>query len=100
MYNAKAYSAARATSPLASTTIPRRDPTENDVQIEILFCGICHSDLHSVRKEWSENSILELNESAYLLGYEDGNSFVRAFRNWKGVPPTRWCEQQHARAAS
>jgi uncharacterized zinc-type alcohol dehydrogenase-like protein len=53
MYNAKAFSAASATSPLASTTISRRDPTENDVQIEILFCGICHSDLHQVRDEWS-----------------------------------------------
>jgi uncharacterized zinc-type alcohol dehydrogenase-like protein len=53
MYNAKAYSAASATSPLASTQIPRRDPTEHDVQIEILFCGICHSDLHQVRNEWS-----------------------------------------------
>ena len=53
MFNAKAYSAASATSPLASTTIPRRDATERDVQIEILFCGICHSDLHSVRNEWS-----------------------------------------------
>src|SRR6202047_539318 len=54
MYKAKAYSAASATSPLASTTITRRDPTERDVQIEILYCGICHSDLHSVRNEWSE----------------------------------------------
>jgi uncharacterized zinc-type alcohol dehydrogenase-like protein len=53
MFNAKAYSAASETSPLASTTIPRRDTTEQDVQIEILFCGICHSDLHSVRNEWS-----------------------------------------------
>ena len=53
-YNAKAYSAASATSPLASTKIRRRDPTDRDVQIEILFCGICHSDLHSVRNEWSE----------------------------------------------
>jgi alcohol dehydrogenase (NADP+) len=53
MYNAKAFSAASATSPLASTTIARRDPTENDVQIEILFCGICHSDLHQARNEWS-----------------------------------------------
>jgi len=53
MYNAKAFSAASATSPLASTTIARRDPTETDVQIEILFCGICHSDLHQVRNEWS-----------------------------------------------
>src|SRR5580765_470993 len=52
-YNTKAYSAASATSPLASATIPRRDPTEHDVQIEILFCGICHSDLHQVRNEWS-----------------------------------------------
>jgi len=54
MLNAKAYAAASAASPLTSTTIPRRDPTENDVQIEILFCGICHSDVHSVRDEWSE----------------------------------------------
>ncbi len=54
MYNAKAFSAASATSPLASTTIARRDPTETDVQIEILFCGICHSDLHQVRNEWKE----------------------------------------------
>ena len=54
MYNTAAYSAASATSPLASATIPRRDPGEHDVEIEILFCGICHSDLHSVRNEWSE----------------------------------------------
>src|SRR5256712_9462228 len=53
-FNAKAYSAASATSQLASTKIKRRDPTERDLQIEILFCGICHSDLHSVRNEWSE----------------------------------------------
>lgn len=53
MYKAKAYSAASATSALASTTIPRRDPTEHDVRIEIRFCGICHSDLHQVRNEWS-----------------------------------------------
>jgi alcohol dehydrogenase (NADP+) len=52
MYKARAYSAASATSPLASTTITRRAPTEHDVQIEILFCGICHSDLHQVRNEW------------------------------------------------
>jgi len=54
MYKAKAYAAASATSPLAGTTIPRRDPGDRDVQIEILFCGICHSDIHAVRHEWSE----------------------------------------------
>jgi alcohol dehydrogenase (NADP+) len=53
MYKAKAYSASSATSPLASTTVARRDPKEHDIQIEILFCGICHSDLHQVRNEWS-----------------------------------------------
>jgi len=52
MYNAKAYAAGSAVSPLASTTVARRDPTEDDVQIEILFCGICHSDLHQVRNQW------------------------------------------------
>ena len=52
MFKAKAYSAGSATSPLAPTTIARRDPTEQDVQIEILFCGICHSDLHHVRNEF------------------------------------------------
>ena len=53
MYKAKAFAAASATSSLASTTIPRRDTGEADVQIDILFCGICHSDLHQVRNEWS-----------------------------------------------
>ena len=52
MKNAKAYSAVSATSLLAPTQIPRRVPTEHDVQIEILFCGICHSDLHYARDEW------------------------------------------------
>jgi uncharacterized zinc-type alcohol dehydrogenase-like protein len=53
MYNTKAYAVASATTPFAATTIARRDPTEHDVQIEILFCGICHSDLHQARNEWS-----------------------------------------------
>ena len=53
MANTKAYSAASPTSPLAPTTIARRDLTDSDVQIEILFCGICHSDLHMARNEWS-----------------------------------------------
>jgi uncharacterized zinc-type alcohol dehydrogenase-like protein len=53
MFNAKAYSAASATSPFARTTIARRGPTPHDVQIDILFFGICHSDLHTARNEWS-----------------------------------------------
>src|SRR6201990_3774098 len=53
MYKAKAYSVASATSAFKSDTIARRDPAEHDVQIEILFCGICHSDVHQARNEWS-----------------------------------------------
>ena len=51
-YSVKAYSATAATAPLAATTIPRREPTDRDVQIEIMFCGVCHSDLHFARNEW------------------------------------------------
>jgi uncharacterized zinc-type alcohol dehydrogenase-like protein len=53
MSDTKAYSAASATSPLAPDTIRRREPTDRDVEIDILFCGICHSDLHTVRDEWA-----------------------------------------------
>jgi uncharacterized zinc-type alcohol dehydrogenase-like protein len=51
-YSAKAYSAASASSPLGATTIERREPTPTDVKIDILFCGVCHSDLHFARNEW------------------------------------------------
>lgn len=54
MSRAKAYSVDSATSPFAATTIPRRDPTPRDVEIDILFCGICHSDLHTARDDWKE----------------------------------------------
>jgi len=53
MKKTKAYAAASATSPLSLDMIQRREPTDRDVQIEILYCGICHSDLHTVRNEWS-----------------------------------------------
>lgn len=52
MYVTKAYAAMSATSPLAPLSIPRRDPNEHDVQIDILFCGVCHSDIHHVRDEF------------------------------------------------
>jgi AraC-like DNA-binding protein len=55
---------------------------------------------HHLARHYLNNSALELNEAAYLLGYEDANSFVRAFRTWEGVPPARWREEQRARAAS
>jgi alcohol dehydrogenase (NADP+) len=48
----KAYGLQNATAPLAPLTIDRRDPRPRDVQIDILYCGICHSDLHTARNEW------------------------------------------------
>ncbi|HEY3742355.1 MAG TPA: NAD(P)-dependent alcohol dehydrogenase, partial [Bryobacteraceae bacterium] len=49
---AKAWAAESATSPLAPYAINRRGPLPDDVVIEILYCGVCHSDLHTVRNEW------------------------------------------------
>ena len=48
----KSYAAQTATSPLAPHTIERREPRASDVAIEILYCGVCHSDLHQARDEW------------------------------------------------
>ena len=50
--NTNAYAATSATAPLAPFSIQRRGPGLHDVQIEILFCGVCHSDVHTVRDEW------------------------------------------------
>jgi uncharacterized zinc-type alcohol dehydrogenase-like protein len=52
MISVKAYGTPAATAPLEPMTIPRRDPTERDVHIDIMYCGICHSDLHTARNEW------------------------------------------------
>ncbi len=48
----RAFAAQSPTTPLAPHTITRREPTATDVEIEILFCGVCHSDLHFARNEW------------------------------------------------
>lgn len=48
----KAYAAKSATTPLGPFDIERREPTPTDVEIEILYCGVCHSDLHFARNDW------------------------------------------------
>ena len=55
---------------------------------------------HSMARYYLSNSVLELNEAAYLLGFEDPNSFGRAFRNWEGVPPSDWRETHRSSAAN
>ena len=52
MFKSAAYATHAADQPLGPITIDRRDPTPDDVQIDILFCGVCHSDLHTARNEW------------------------------------------------
>jgi alcohol dehydrogenase (NADP+) len=52
MASTKSYAAQSATASLAPWTIDRRAPKPHDVQIEILYCGVCHSDLHTARNEW------------------------------------------------
>ena len=53
MSTARAFAASHPTSPLAPASIPRRDAGPDDVAIKIMFCGVCHSDLHTVRNEWA-----------------------------------------------
>ena len=52
MIRIPAYAAPKAKAPLAPFSIERRDPAANDVHIEILYCGVCHSDIHQARDEW------------------------------------------------
>jgi uncharacterized zinc-type alcohol dehydrogenase-like protein len=52
MHNAKAFAALTQTTPLAPFNFQRRDPGAHDVQIQILYCGVCHTDVHIARNEW------------------------------------------------
>jgi alcohol dehydrogenase (NADP+) len=53
-FTARAYGATKATEPLAAINIQRRPVGRNDVLLDVLYCGICHSDIHQVRDEWNE----------------------------------------------
>jgi uncharacterized zinc-type alcohol dehydrogenase-like protein len=62
-----AYAAKDAVSPVGPFTISRRDVGPHDVQIEILYCGVCHSDLHQIRNEWG-NSIFPMVPGHEIVG--------------------------------
>ena len=64
------------------------------------FQQVLEEARHEMARHYLAYSPLELNETAYLLGYEDSNSFVRAFRGWEGVPPAHWRDAQRERAAA
>ena len=80
---------------VSSRTLQRRLQDEGSS-----FQRVLEEARRQLARHYLNNSVLELNETAYLLGYEDANSFVRAFRTWEGVPPARWREEQRARAVS
>ena len=67
MLKTKAYAAQSETSPLAPWNLDRRDLTPFDVQIEILYCGVCHSDLHTARGEWY-NSVYPVVPGHEIVG--------------------------------
>ena len=79
---------------ISSRTLQRRLQDEASS-----FQRVLEEARHQLARHYLNNSVLELNEAAYLLGYNDANSFVRAFRTWEGVPPARWREEQRAKAA-
>lgn len=64
---ARAWAAQSATSALAPLSIQRRDPQPDDVVIDVLYCGVCHSDLHQVRNEW-HNSIYPVVPGHEIVG--------------------------------
>ncbi|NIL40164.1 NAD(P)-dependent alcohol dehydrogenase [Salinispora arenicola] len=56
MYTTNAFAAPAAGAPLRAMTIQRREVGPRDVLIDISYCGICHTDIHTVRGEWGERS--------------------------------------------
>ncbi|MDO9104495.1 MAG: NAD(P)-dependent alcohol dehydrogenase [Methylovulum sp.] len=80
MYKAIGYAAHTATTPLVPFNFERRELTPNDVQIEILYCGVCHSDIHQVRNEWG-GSTFPMVPGHEIVGKVTGiGSAVSAFK--------------------
>lgn len=80
MINIKSYAAQNATSPLAPYALQRREPGENDVLIDIAYCGVCHSDIHQARDEWG-GSIFPMVPGHEIVGHvEKIGKNVRKFK--------------------
>ena len=68
MHQTPAYAASSATAPLAPFTIERRAPRAHEVLIDILYCGVCHSDIHQARDEWGGNGIFPMVPGHEIVG--------------------------------
>jgi NADPH:quinone reductase-like Zn-dependent oxidoreductase len=80
----RAYSATSKTFPLVQSAIQRRDVGPGDVQIDILYCGVCHSDLHQARDEW-HNTIYPC-----VPGHEIVGRVVKTGRDVKSSKKVIW----------
>ena len=78
MYQTYGYAAQDAGSPLASFEFQRRDLREHDVRIDVLYCGVCHSDLHQARNEW-RNTLYPVVPGHEIVGrvVETGSGVTR-----------------------
>lgn len=63
-----AYGVENATSPVAPMSIERREPSQHDVLIDIMYCGICHSDIHQARNEWGGHSLYPMVPGHEIVG--------------------------------
>ena len=63
-------------------------------EANVTFQGVLEAARRELARHYLLHSRMELNETAYLLGFEDANSFFRAFRGWEGAPPGQWREEQ------
>ena len=70
---------------MSTRTLQRRLTDEG-----ITFQQVIAEARHELARHYLQYSSLELNETAYLLGYEDANSFFRAFQQWEGTSPGEW----------
>jgi alcohol dehydrogenase (NADP+) len=85
MIQSHGYAAQQSTTPLAPFSFRRRDPKEHDVVVEIEFCGVCHSDIHSVRNEWG-NAIYPMVPGHEIIGRVTAvGSSVRRFKEGERV---------------
>lgn len=77
MIKTKSYAAFSATAPLAPYAFERREPNPDDVVIEIDYCGVCHSDIHSARSEWGPS------EYPFVPGHEIVGRVIRVGKKVK-----------------
>jgi AraC-like DNA-binding protein len=74
---------------LSTRTLQRRLTEQG-----ITFQRLLEEARHELARHYLLHSSLELNQTAYLLGYEDANSFFRAFHHWEGTSPGQWRQHQ------